>query len=47
MVPVSLDDKAWTALAGVQVAEEGLLADEVRTGPASIGVELAVVLGLR
>jgi hypothetical protein len=46
MVSVSLYDDAAAALAGVEIAEEGLLADAVRATPAQIGVELAVLLGL-
>lgn len=47
MVPVALDDDAVAALAGVEIAEEGLLPDAVRSPPAGIRVEAAVCLGLR
>lgn len=44
MVSVSLYDDAAAALAGVQVAEERLLADAMRATPARIAVEAAVGL---
>lgn len=46
MMPVAFNDDAAAALAGVEVAEEGLLPDAVRPAPAGISVELAVLLGL-
>lgn len=46
VVPVSLYDDAVAALAGVEIAKEGLLPDAVRAAPAGISVELAVLLGL-
>lgn len=45
MMPVTFYDDAATALAGVEVPEECLLANAVRAAPTRIGVEPAVLLG--
>ncbi|MGN6307304.1 MAG: hypothetical protein ACTHNH_21005 [Mesorhizobium sp.] len=45
MVPVAFYDDAAATLAGVQVAEEGLLADAMGAAPSGISVKLAVLLG--
>jgi len=47
MMPIALCDDAAAALAGVEVTEEGLLADTVRATPAGIAVKGAVLLGFR
>ena len=41
-----IQDHAAASLAGVEVAEEGLLANTVRTAPARVTVQSAVLLGL-
>ena len=47
VVTVACDQQAVAALAGVQVADEGLLSDAVGAAPAGVTIESAILLGLR
>ncbi len=47
MVTVARDQQAFAALAGVKVADEGLLSDAVGAAPAGVTIESAILLGLR
>lgn len=47
MVTVASDQQAFAALAGVKVADEGLLSDAVGAAPAGVTIKPAILLGLR
>lgn len=46
MVTVASDQQAFAALAGVEVADERLMSDAMRTAPALVAVETAVLLSI-